>query len=168
MTMKTYERIFGAGPRGLLISLVLLGLTWRFESTVGLPTITRSPSVRWFLFTVAVIGTVILVVWSIKSLPPSARGRELVTRGAFKYFRHPLYAAFLSSFNFGLAVLLNNWIYIIWAIALHGVWHLNIISEERLMKRQFPEEYVDYCAKTGRFVPRLWRMLHIESMQRSR
>ena len=109
------------------------------------------------LFIATSIVTVMLVLWSIDSLPISTRGRELVTDGAFRYFRHPLYAAFLSCFNFGFAALLNNWIYVIGATILHGAWHLNIMPEEKFMKRRFPKAYDDYCKNTGRFLPRLWK-----------
>ncbi|WP_372364765.1 isoprenylcysteine carboxylmethyltransferase family protein [Candidatus Uabimicrobium sp. HlEnr_7] len=154
--MKTYDRIFGAGPRGLLISLLALIAAWKFESLLGFSTICDNALVRWFLFLITLIATLLLVIWSFWSLPPAIRGKTLVTTGAFKYFRHPLYASFLSFFNFGLAILLNNWVYIFWAVMLHGVWHLNIIKEEELMMQEFPKEYVEYCATTGRFVPRLW------------
>ena len=108
--MNSYERIFGAGPRGSLISLALLAVAWQLESVVGLPSITASYFARWLVFVLTLIGTVLIVVWSLKSLPPATRGKELVTNGAYRYLRHPLYAAFLSCLNFGLAVLLNNWI----------------------------------------------------------
>ena len=153
--MNSYERIFGAGPRGFLIGLALLALAWQLESLVGLPSITASYVARWLVFLLTVVGTVLVVIWSLKSLPPATRGKELVTNGAYQYLRHPLYAAFLSCFNFGLAVLLNNWIYIIWAVLLHGVWHWNIESEEKLMREEFPNEYEDYCQITGRFIPRM-------------
>ncbi len=152
--MNTYERIFGAGPRGLLISLALLALAKQWESAVGLPNITANYWVRWGVFVLTVVGAVFVVVWSLKSLPPATRGKKLVTNGIYRYVRHPLYAAFLSCLNFGLALLFNNWIYIIWALLLHGVWHWNIESEEKLMKREFPNEYEDYCQITGRFIPR--------------
>ncbi|BBM87071.1 methyltransferase family protein [Candidatus Uabimicrobium amorphum] len=154
--MKTYDRIFGAGPRGFFISLVALAVAWKLEPLVSLPIVCSDVLIRWSMFFIALIATLLLVIWSFWSLPPATRGKELVTTGAFRYFRHPLYAAFLLFFNFGLAILLNNWIYIFWAVALHGIWHLNIIKEEKLMKQEFPKEYTEYCTKTGRFVPRLW------------
>lgn len=157
-SMNTYERIFGAGPRGLLISLALLALAWQLDSAVGLPKITSSQLFRWVVFGLTAACSLILTVWSLKSLSPAARGKELVTTGVFRYLRHPLYAAFLSCFNFGLAVLLNNWIYVIWAVLLHGLWHWNIGSEEELMRRTFPKDYEKYCRITGRFVPRIWSL----------
>ncbi len=166
--MNSYERIFGAGPRGCLISLALLALAWQLESVVGLPSITASYVVRWLVFVLTVIGTVLIVVWSLKSLPPATRGKKLVTNGAYRYLRHPLYAAFLSCLNFGLAVLLNNWIYIIWAVLLHGVWHWNIESEEKLMRQEFPSEYEEYCQITGRFIPRIGSWQHNKPIQPTR
>ncbi len=166
--MNTYERIFGAGPRGFLISLALLALAWQLESVVGLPSITASYVVRWLVFLLTVVGTVLVVVWSLKSLPPATRGKKLVTNGAYRYLRHPLYAAFLSCLNFGLAVLINNWIYIIWAVLLHGVWHWNIESEEKLMRQEFPTEYEEYCQITGRFIPRIGSWQHNKSIQPTR
>lgn len=154
--MNVYERVFGAGPRGFLISLALLALAWHLEVAVNLPSTTGSYFARWVIFVLSAVGSVVLVMWSLKSLPPAVRGRALVTTGAYRYLRHPLYAAFLSCLNFGLAVLLNNWIYILWAVLLHFVWHWNVRSEERLMREAFPQEYVEYCKVTGRFVPRIF------------
>ncbi len=112
-------------------------------------------NINIYLFAGLTLLTIILLVWSIKSLNPQDRGKKLATNGMFKYFRHPLYAAFLSVFNFGLAILMNNWIYIIWAIALHPFWHLLVLREEKMLKEIFPNDYEEYCKKTGRFVPKL-------------
>ena len=155
--MNKYDRLFGAGPRGMAISAGLLMVAWRLESPVGLPTITDSVAARWIVFGLSVLGAAGLALWSFRSLPAAERGVKLVTTGAYRYLRHPLYATLLSSFDFGLAVLLNNWIYVIWALALHAVWHWNIRKEEALMMQAFPEQYPEYCRTTGRFVPRLWR-----------
>ena len=88
-------------------------------------------------------------------MPSRERGNILSTRGAYKYVRHPLYAAFLSIFDFGLAVYLNSYIFIAWAIILHPVWHYIIRYEERPLVNIFGQVYVDYQERTGRFFPRL-------------
>ena len=153
--MTTYERIFGAGPRGIVLSIVLFALTWKLETVVGLPLISNNIVFRLSIFALSVIGAIGLALWSAKSLPPGDRGKTLITSGAYRYLRHPIYTTFLSCFDFGLAVLLNNWIYILWATLLHSLWHLNIISEEKLMRKEFPIGYREYCAMTGRFIPRI-------------
>ena len=159
--MTTYERIFGTGPRGLLISLVLLAIANFFEIYFYYLQITNSNNFRYSIFSIFTILTISIILWSLKSLPPTERGKKLITNGAFKYFRHPLYGAFLSFFNFGLAIFLNNWIYLIWALIQHPVWHWNIKREERLMKNTFPNEYKIYYNKTGRFFPRFIKQMLI-------
>ena len=153
--MNNYQRIFGTGPRGTFISLSLLAITYYFEPILGLPSIHDSAYFGSAFFSLTVALTVSLVVWSVNSLPPADRGRKLVTDGAFSLFRHPLYAAFLLFFNFGLAVWLDNWIYIIWAVIQHPVWHFNMEREEALVLDTFGGEYDRYCAVTGRFFPKI-------------
>jgi protein-S-isoprenylcysteine O-methyltransferase len=86
-----------------------------------------------------------------------SRGRELITTGVFNYFRHPLYAAFITFFDFGIAIYVNSWIFIIWAIIQHPIWHIIIRSEEKMMVEIFRDKYVEYCKITGRFFPRIIR-----------
>ncbi|RJP73993.1 MAG: isoprenylcysteine carboxylmethyltransferase family protein [Ignavibacteriales bacterium] len=154
--MNKFEKIFGSGPIGLLISLALLAIFLFIEKYFSSFQITENDFLRYSIFSVLSVLTVIIIIWSVKSLPPSDRGNKLITLGAFKYFRHPLYAAFLTFFNFGLAILLNNWIYILWALVQHPVWHWCIGGEEKLMEKEFPGEYTNYSKRTGRFFPRIF------------
>jgi len=149
--MKTYDRLFGSGPRGALIGALLFIPVYLGEDIVALPEITGNDTFRYTFFVLLSLISFLVIIWSLKSLPPKERGMTLVTSGAFKYFRHPLYGAYVSFFNFGFAVLMNNWIYMIWALGMIPVWHWNIRREEELMRKEFGQEYVDYCARTGRF-----------------
>ena len=154
--MKSFDRIFGSGPIGLIISLALFFLVRFMTNYINTPRIfEENNNIRILLFAGLTLITIVLIIWSIKSLNPQDRGVKLITTGMFKYFRHPLYAAFLSVFNFGLAVFMNNWIYIIWASILHPVWHLLVMKEEKMLKEVFPNDYEEYCNRTGRFFPRL-------------
>ncbi len=135
--------------------MLLFVLTYYLEDIVGLPRIfNNDDGVRFSVSTVFFLAGSALVTWSLYSLPPKDRGRRLVISGAFQYVRHPLYAAFLLFLNVGFSFLLNNWIFIIWALALFPVWSANVRSEEQLMRRVFGEEYQVYCKKTGRFFPK--------------
>lgn len=155
--MKSFDRIFGSGPIGLIVSIVLFFIARFLTNYMDTPQIFKeNNNIHVYLFVVLTLMTIILIVWSIRSLNPQDRGKKLITTGMFKYFRHPLYAAFLCVFTFGLAILMNNWIYIFWAIALHPVWHLLVMREEKMLKEIFPNDYEEYCKRTGRFVPR-WR-----------
>lgn len=149
------SKIFGSGPAGLLISLVLFFIAYLVNERIKPAPLIESQLVRDTVFLVSALMTLAMVIWSIRSLPASERGNKLSTRGAFKYVRHPLYAAFLSIFNFGLAVYLNSYIFIIWAILLHPAWHWVVRYEERLMIDIFGQPYIEYQRRTGRFFPRL-------------
>lgn len=138
----------------MLIATALLVLAYYLEDVISLPRIFSNDAVRFSVFVVFSLAGSVLVVWSLYSLPPKERGRHLVISGAFKYCRHPLYAAFLLFFNMGFSFLLNNWIYLIWAFILFPVWSINVKSEEKLMRKVFGKKYEDYCEKTGRFLPR--------------
>ena len=154
--MKSHERIFGSGPRGAIISTILLLAAYFLEDHIGFSQIFTNNVIRYSIFIVFSILGIALVVWSLISLPVKERGRSLVTTGAFKFFRHPLYAAFLIFLNVGFAFVLNNWVYICWTVLMFPIWSLNIRSEEKLMKNTFGKEYEAYCSETWRFIPKLW------------
>ena len=151
--MTGYQRIFGAGPRGLFISCLTITIIYLFNQNTGIGRIFENDALRIALFAFSIIVTLVIAAWSVKSLPPKFRGEFLVITGAFAYFRHPLYGAFLSFFNFGLAIYLNDFIYIIWAFLQHPVWHFNIKYEEKLMIDKFGEEYLKYSEAVSRFIP---------------
>jgi protein-S-isoprenylcysteine O-methyltransferase Ste14 len=154
--MNNFNRIFGSGPKGLLISLVLLFLAFYLKDLFGIPKIFADQIfIRQSIFWLLTVISVAIIIWSLVSLNPKLRGKTLITTGALKYFRHPLYAAFLSFFNFGLAILLNNWTFVVWAVLLHPVWHLLVKGEEKSLEAIFPNEYREYCKRTGRFFPKL-------------
>jgi Putative protein-S-isoprenylcysteine methyltransferase len=153
--MNKYEKIFGTGPRGLIISLLSFALFAFIEKYFNSLRIMDNDLLRYYIFGFLSLLTLLTIIWSLKSLPPADRGNRLITIGAFKYFRHPLYAAFLIFFDFGLSIYLNNWVYILWALVQHPVWHWNIKGEEKLMEKEFPSEYAKYCQRTGRFFPRI-------------
>ncbi|MDD5310845.1 MAG: isoprenylcysteine carboxylmethyltransferase family protein [Candidatus Omnitrophica bacterium] len=149
------SKVFGSGPAGLLISLVLLFVANWLNKRIDLPPISNNQLLLNSVFLVSILMTLVLIVWSVKSLPTADRGNKFCTTGAFKYVRHPLYAAFLSIFDFGLAVYLNSYIFVLWAALLHPIWHYVVRYEERLMIGVFGETYLEYQKKTGRFLPRL-------------
>ena len=78
--------------------------------------------------------------------------RGLVTTGAFRYVRHPLY---LGSMLFYLGLLLATF-----SLASLGVFVVIVIFynhiagyEERLLEERFGEEYARYRERSGRWLP---------------
>jgi protein-S-isoprenylcysteine O-methyltransferase Ste14 len=89
-----------------------------------------------------------------RSLTPFPRPKptgELVTRGPFRFVRHPLYTGALL-FLAGTSLVLSLWALIPTA-ALLMLWTLKARLEERHLVRAFPE-YPEYARRVrGRFVP---------------
>jgi protein-S-isoprenylcysteine O-methyltransferase Ste14 len=154
MRMNTYKRIFGSGPLGVGLTLLLFLAAAMVEKYLILPQLGVPFRVRIGVLTVCTILAAALSIWSIRSLPTEARGRKLCITGAFRYLRHPLYAALVSIFNFGFALFLNHSVFLIVAVILHPIWHRIVSQEEKMMVKEFGEEYLQYARRTGRFFPR--------------
>jgi len=152
-----FQKTFGSGPIGVVVSLILLFIAFLINRQFYLPLIPDNPLLLDSIFVAAVVLTLIIIAWSLRSLPAADRGNRLCTSGAFRYVRHPLYAAFLSVFNFGLAIWLNSYVYLVWALLLHPVWQYLVLDEERMMIATFGDAYREYEKRTGRFFPRLTR-----------
>ena len=155
--MNRYFRVFGSGPLGVFLTLILLGLAWWCHDHYPSGTLGLSPFVRHLILIVSCVANAAGIVWAFHSLPVTKRGRGLCTQGAYRWVRHPLYASFISIGAPGFAVYLNHWVNLIWIVVLHLIWHFAISYEEKSMAAQFGSEYSAYAKKTGRFVPRLWR-----------
>lgn len=152
--MTPYQRLFGAAPIAWASSLALLWIAFLLRPL--LPPSALYHDSRSGIFVLLVLGAAALAlsIWTHLSLPPWFRGRRLVTRGAFRYIRHPLYASFLL-FLFGFAYWLNHWVFLLWAVVQLPVWHFSAVHEEKLMRMDYPA-YDDYCQRSHRFIPGLW------------
>jgi protein-S-isoprenylcysteine O-methyltransferase Ste14 len=80
---------------------------------------------------------------------------RLVTKGVFKYIRHPMYAAHIL-WGVATPLMLHNWIAGFAFLLLTTLQYLSRVGdEERMMLEQFGEEYRSYMERTGRIIPRL-------------
>ncbi len=79
----------------------------------------------------------------------------LCTSGPFAYIRNPLY---LGNFVIGLGfcISLNEWYaYAIFIIAYTCLYSIVIPHERKFLQEKFGNAYLEYRARTGRFLPRL-------------
>jgi protein-S-isoprenylcysteine O-methyltransferase Ste14 len=79
----------------------------------------------------------------------TVQGR-LVTKGMYRYVRHPLYSAGIA-FIWLLPLMTINVLAINVALTVYVV--IGAYFEERKLRRDFGQEYVDYAAVTPMFVP---------------
>jgi len=81
---------------------------------------------------------------------------RLITQGVYRHIRHPMYLA-LALYSLGQALVIPNWVagpsnLIAFAILLA----LRVHAEERMMFREFGDEYALYSARTKRLIPGIW------------
>ena len=79
----------------------------------------------------------------------------LVTNGVYKSVRHPMYTAIWLLFLMQ-PLLVHNWIAGLSGPIAFGIMYvIRVPYEEAMMREQFGKAYEDYCARSGRLVPKL-------------
>lgn len=154
------QRLFGVGPIGAGITLILLAVAIRVDRALGHPEILRYGSLMQMLGVLLICAGLVLLFWSMYTLRNWWAKNRLCTTGPFRWFRHPMYAAWITFISLGIALYLNSWILLAWAVSEHPVWHWLVMREEKVMVEHFQDEYRAYAERTGRFIPRLWNPWH--------
>jgi protein-S-isoprenylcysteine O-methyltransferase Ste14 len=81
--------------------------------------------------------------------------QQVVTRGLYRYIRHPSYAGSLL-FAFGIGLALGNWIGLAIVLSVLSVaLAYRIAVEEEALASTLGEPYVEYMRKTWRVIPGL-------------
>ena len=81
---------------------------------------------------------------------------KLVTRGLYRFIRHPMYASFLL-IALAQAFLLPNWVAgLSGLVGLAVLFFMRVNVEERMMADTFGEEYRVYSGKTKRIIPYIY------------
>ena len=150
--------------RGMFAVRVILGfilLGWLVLYTLN-PTWMRVLSVpfpdwlRWLAFA---LGLASLGFWSWtqvalgKEWSPQLQLRKdhhLVTTGPYARIRHPLYTA-MFGYGTSLALVTANWFFIVFAIVTIAGLCARVPKEEKMMIKEFGEEYKEYMLRSGRF-----------------
>jgi len=154
MAISRLNKLFGVGPIGMSISLVLLAIAVWVDRVLGHSAILTNPTPLKAVGVALVIIGLGLSFWSFWTLRNWWAKDELCTMGPFKWFRHPMYAAWITFIIPAVALYLNSWIILLFAVLIHQIWHQLVIQEEKMMLEIFPEEYRLYSTRTGRFFPR--------------
>jgi protein-S-isoprenylcysteine O-methyltransferase Ste14 len=82
-------------------------------------------------------------------------GHTLVTNGVYGVIRHPSYLGlFVNSLGWGLAF--RSGVGVLLSVLTMPPLLARIHAEERLLRSQFGDEYVEYCARTSRLVPGIY------------
>ncbi len=82
------------------------------------------------------------------------KGHELVTSGPYRYVRHPMYTGGIIACIGSAIVVGGAWILLLVILGLIFLWRVG--AEDRLMARQFPNEYPLYKKRTKALIPFVW------------
>jgi len=144
---------------GLAGIVMLIPLVYVFSSVLDFADYVLLNWIGWI--GVVLFGLAIWLLWRShadlgRNWTPTLGIRDehrLVTKGVYKYIRHPMYAAHWL-WAIAQVLILHNWIagysFLVVAVPLYL---LRVNDEEQMMLEQFGEEYRAYMERTGRMVP---------------
>jgi protein-S-isoprenylcysteine O-methyltransferase Ste14 len=131
---------------------------WMRWSQVGLP--------LWVRILAAILGFGCLpFIWwvftsigkNISETVLTKKDHQLVTKGPYRWVRHPLYAGALTELLL-LGLLASNWFMLaLWALGVLAFRFIVIPKEEGNLIKVFGEAYREYQKRTGALIPRLWQ-----------
>lgn len=132
----------------------LINPRWMAWSSLPLP-----DWLRWSGAFVFVIGLAFLA-WTLRSLGANLtdtvvtrKVHTLVTRGPYRWVRHPFYNA-LASFILAMALLAANWFILLAGTVVFILLAIRSKTEEAQLLNRFGEPYQKYKEGTGRFLPK--------------
>lgn len=144
---------------GILIWLIIFAYIL-YPAAISWATVPLPSWMRWS----GVAGSAaaaLLLVWMFTSLglniTDSVTTRDehnLITKGPYRWIRHPLYTFGLLLF-LCLSLIMGTWLIPILGIPTFAILIHRTGIEERTLQERFGDEYQRYTEQTGRFFPRL-------------
>ena len=163
--MKKLKEIVGYALGGLLFVLLIPTLMWWASGRPGLD-FEVVPVVRVVFSLCMTLLGLSLSIWSIVYMrskgdgnPLDAFGHEvaprtkhLMTDGPYRLSRNPMLTGSFIYYA-GVCVLLWRWPALVVFVAFIAIMMIQVLSEEKRLRKDFGEEYEAYCKRTGRFWP---------------
>lgn len=137
---------------------ILLYVAW--PRAVAWAQVELPPAVRWTAGAAAA-AMIPVSLWIFRSLGSNVSetsltkaGQRLVTRGPYRWVRHPLYSTSIVWLA-ALAVVAANWLIGVMALVSAAFLPALVRREEEALLERFGTSYREYMEGTGRFVPRI-------------
>lgn len=161
--MKKLKEIAGYVLGGLMFVLLIPTVMWLVS---GRPDYLAAPLWRRVIALILALVGLSLSVWSIVYMrykgdgnPMDAFGHEvaprtkhLMTEGPYRLSRTPMLSGSFIYYA-GVCIWLWTWQALLVFVAFIAIMMLQVLSEEKRLRKDFGEEYEDYCRRTGRFWP---------------
>ncbi|MBK9317351.1 MAG: isoprenylcysteine carboxylmethyltransferase family protein [Acidobacteria bacterium] len=147
-------RFFGLLGWGSVI-VYLVNPEWMKWAEMPLPAVAR-----WIGVITGVIA-VPLLYWLFKSIGKNItqtvktrKEHKLVTKGPYRWVRHPLYSVGTLLFT-SFALMASNWFIGLTTLIGLVMLMVRLPKEEKNLVEKFGEEYKEYMKRTGRLIPRI-------------
>ena len=161
--MKTLKEIFGYLLGGVLFVGLVPSIMW-FAS--GRPELIPTDMLRLVAGAVLAVVGLVISVWSIVYMrrkgngnPMDAFGHEvaprtqhLMTDGPYRLSRNPMLSGTFV-YLIGICTWLWTWPALVVFVIFVVIMLVQVRTEENRLRRDFGEEYENYCSRTGRFLP---------------
>ncbi len=159
--MKLVREVLGYVMGGVLFIGLMPTMMWLAS---GMPPIVHIGTLRASVTGLLMIGGLALSVWTIvymkrrgKGNPMDAFGHEvaprtqhLMTDGPYRLNRNPMLSGTLL-YLVGVVVWLWTWQALLVWLVFFAIMMVQVVSEERRLRRDFGDEYEAYCRRTRRF-----------------
>jgi protein-S-isoprenylcysteine O-methyltransferase Ste14 len=153
-------RVPSLGPRGegwVALQLVLFGLialaAWLAVAQQGVPRLELR-----LLGTAMCLAGLAIIIWGAVTLgsfltpfPRPREQHELITRGPFRWVRHPIYTGVLLT-ALGACIISGSWLALAFWFCLCVLFDLKARREEAWLAQRYPH-YLEYRSRTRKFVP---------------
>jgi protein-S-isoprenylcysteine O-methyltransferase Ste14 len=166
---KSGEKI-SRQKEGYLFAIVLR-LAGLMLFVVTIAYLISPPSVQWAMIAIpipirwcgAVAGlfSSVLMYWTLSNLGKNLTdtvvtraNATLVTSGPYRWVRHPFYFT-TALVMFSVFLLTANWLIGVACFAVLFMLAIRTPKEEQVLIERFGQQYLDYMATTGRFIPRI-------------
>ena len=156
MKEKNGEHPFG--DTGQLILLVLFLLIWAGDSFFLRKSTFLSDYLPLYIRLVILAVPAVAAACLFKSghvvVSHERRPTGVVSTGAFRYVRHPLYLGSILVY-LGLAVSTASLFSLVLLVVIFAFYNYIASYEEKLLETSLGEAYREYKRKTGKWVPRI-------------
>lgn len=145
----------GVGPWIAVSGIASAGLLVWFQRATGVSVPLPAGWAPWGFRVGALAVAAGLLLWlrSIVQVRRAFNAHRLVTTGAYRLCRNPLYAAFIVLFIPGIALLADNLLLLAISAAVFLVFKLLIGQEERYLAAEFGEEFERYRRSVAQLIP---------------
>ncbi len=161
--MKHLRNIIGYVLGGLLFVALLPTIMWLAS---GMPALEHIGALRASCTGLLIVGGLALSVWTIVCMKRRGKGnpmdafdheigtrtQHLMTDGPYRINRNPMLTGTLL-YLAGFIVWLWTWQALLVWLLFFAIMFVQVLTEEKRLRRDFGDEYAAFCRRTGRFLP---------------